>query len=223
MVGGNSMSEVVKEDVVVTETKEEIKTLTQEQVDEVVAKRLERERKKYEDYDDIKAKLIAFEQVEEERKKQEMTEVERLQAEKDEAAKKVVEASELAQKAQEKANARILNTEIKSVARSLNANDPNDVLALLDKSEIKVDEEGNIQGVESAVESLKASKPWMFKQVIGVDASGGSNPATNPKANELTALEKELTETKAEALKNPKLAGKVTQLYNKILELKSKK
>ncbi|PEC58451.1 scaffolding protein [Bacillus wiedmannii] len=217
------MSEVVKEEVSITEPNEETKTLTQEQVDDVVAKRLERERKKYEDYDDIKAKLIALEQAEEERKKQEMTEVERLQAEKDEAAKKAIEASELAQKAQEKANARILNMEIKSVARSLNANDPNDVLALLDKSEINIDEEGNIQGVESAVEALKVSKPWMFKQVIGVDASSGANPATNPRVNELTALEKELAETKAEALKNPKLAGKVTQLYNKILELKSKK
>ncbi|MGN4945211.1 phage scaffolding protein [Bacillus cereus group sp. MYBK104-1] len=217
------MSEVVKAEVSITEPKEETKTLTQEQVDDVVAKRLERERKKYEDYDDIKAKLIVLEQAEEERKKQEMTEVERLQAEKDEAAKKAIEASELAQKAQEKANARILNTEIKSVARSLNANDPNDVLALLDKSEINIDEEGNIQGVESAVEALKVSKPWMFKQVIGVDASSGANPATNPRVNELTALEKELAETKAEALKNPKLAGKVTQLYNKILELKSKK
>lgn len=217
------MSEVIKEEVIVTEPKEETKTLTQEQVDEVVAKRLERERKKYEDYDDIKAKLVTFEQAEEERKKQEMTEVERLQVEKDEAAKKAIEALELAQKAKEKANARILNTEIKSIARSLNANDPNDVLALLDKSEINIDEEGNIQGVESAVETLKVSKPWMFKQAIGVDASSGANPATNPKASELTALEKELAETKAEALKNPKLAGKVTQLYNKLLELKSKK
>ncbi|MEH7456328.1 phage scaffolding protein [Bacillus sp. JJ1127] len=217
------MSEVVNEDVIITDPKEETKTFTQEQLDEVLTKRLERERKKYEDYDDLKAKLADYQKEEEDRKKQEMSEVERLQAEKEEAAKKALEASELAQKAQEQANARILNTEIKSVARSLNANDPNDVLALLDKSEINVDEEGNIQGVESAVESLKASKPWMFKQIIGVDASGGSNPVTNPKANELTALEKELTETKAEALKNPKLAGKVTQLYNKILELKSKK
>ena len=83
-----------------------------------------------------------------------------------------------------------MNTEIKSVARALNANDPNDVLALLDKSEINVDEEGNIQGVESAVEALKASKPLMFKQVIGVDVSGAPNPVTNPKANEVTALKR---------------------------------
>lgn len=217
------MSEELKDEVIVTDPKEETKTFTQEQLDEVLTKRLERERKKYEDYDDIKAKLADFEKAEEERKKQEMSAVERLQAEKEEEAKKALEASELAQKAQDQANTRILNTEIKSVARTLNANDPSDVLALLDKSDIEIDEEGNLQGVESAVEALKASKPWMFKQVIGVDASGGANPATNPKANELTALEKELAETKEEALRNPKLAGKVTQLYNKILELRSRK
>ena len=72
-------------------------------------------------------------------------------------------------KAQEKANTRILNTEIKSIARTLDANDPGDVLALLDKSTIQLDENGNYQGVEEAVNALKESKPWMFKKVVGAD------------------------------------------------------
>ena len=93
-------------------------------------------------------------------------------------------------KAQEKANTRILNTEIKSIARTLDANDPGDVLALLDKSTIQLDENGNYQGVEEAVNALKESKPWMFKKVVGADATGGANPGTNPRANEILALEK---------------------------------
>ncbi len=67
---------------------------------------------------------------------------------KEEADKKALEASEAAQKAQEKANTRILNTEIKSIARALDANDLGDVLALLDKWTIQLDENGNYQGVE---------------------------------------------------------------------------
>ncbi|OAK38955.1 scaffolding protein [Bacillus wiedmannii] len=203
------------------------KTFTQEELDEIVKKRLERERNKsaeqYGDYDDVKAKLAEYEKAEEERKKQEMTEIERLQAEKEEADKKVLEASEAAQKAQEKANARILNTEIKSIARALDANDPGDVLALLDKSSIQLDESGNYQGVEEAVNALKDSKPWMFKKVVGADAAGGANPGTNPRANEILALEKELEEAKTKALKDSKYAGEVTRIYNKLLEAKSKK
>ncbi|PFF14680.1 scaffolding protein [Bacillus cereus] len=200
---------------------------SQEELDELVKKRLERERKKsaekYGDYDDVKAKLAEYEKAEEERKKQEMTEIERLQAEKEEADKKALEASEAAQQAQEKANARILNTEIKSIARTLDANDPGDVLALLDKSSIKLDEDGNYQGVEEAVNALKESKPWMFKKVVGADAAGGANPGTNPRANEILALEKELEEAKTKALKDSKYAGEVTRIYNKLLEAKSKK
>ncbi|MFJ8521403.1 phage scaffolding protein [Bacillus cereus] len=203
------------------------KTFTQEELDEIVKKRLDRERNKsaeqYGDYDDVKAKLAAFEKAEEERKKQEMTEVERLQAEKEEADKKALEASEAAQKAQEKANTRILNTEIKSIARALDANDPGDVLALLDKSAIQLDENGNYQGVEEAVNALKESKPWMFKKVVGADAAGGANPGTNPKANEILALEKELEEAKTKALKDSRFVGEVTRIYNKLLEARARK
>jgi hypothetical protein len=203
------------------------KTFTQEELDDIVKKRLERERNKsaeqYGDYDDVKAKLAEFEKAEEERKKQEMTEVERLQAEKEEADKKALEASESAQKAQEKANARILNTEIKSIARALDANDPGDVLALLDKSSIQLDADGNYQGVEDAVNSLKESKPWMFKKVVGADAAGGANPGTNPRANEILALEKELEEAKTKAFKDSRFVGEVTRIYNKLLDAKARK
>ncbi|PHA22056.1 scaffolding protein [Bacillus wiedmannii] len=205
------------------DTDDPSKTFTQEELDEIVKKRLERERsksaEKYGDYDNVKAKLAEYEKAEEERKKQEMTEIERLQAEKEEADKKALEASEAAQKA----NARILNTEIKSIARTLDANDPGDVLALLDKSTIQLDENGNYQGVEEAVTALKESKPWMFKKVVGADAAGGANPGTNPRANEILALEKELEEAKTKALKDSKYAGEVTRIYNKLLEAKSKK
>lgn len=168
------------------------------------------------------AKLEALEKAEEDRKKAEMTEAERLKAEKEEAAKKAEEAAEQAKNAQETANKRILNTEIRSVARSLNANDPNDVLALLDTSNIEIDESGDVKGVEDAVKALKEAKPWMFKQPIGADAVGGGNPNKNPGVSELSAKEKELAELKSKALKDSRLLGKVTQLYNEILTLKSK-
>ncbi|MED4828145.1 scaffolding protein [Bacillus atrophaeus] len=199
------------------------KTFTQAELDEILNKRLEREKKKQTEVEEQLKRLKAYEEAEEERKKAEMSEAERLKAEKEEAAKKAEEATEAAKKAQESANQRIINTELRAIARSLNANDPNQVLALLDKAAVQIDEEGNVIGAEEAVAAFKASSPWMFKQPIGADAMGGSNPATNNAQTELVAKEKELADLKQKALKEPRLMGKVTKLYNEIIGLKNKK
>jgi hypothetical protein len=199
------------------------KTFTQAELDEILAKRLKREKEKQAETDAKLKRLEEFEQAEEERKKAAMSEAERLKAEKEEAEKKAQEHGEAAKKAQEVANQRIINTEIKSIARSLNANDPGDVLALLDKSAVEIDDKGDVKGIEEAVKALKEAKPWMFKSAIGADASGGSNPSKNPSLSELSAKEKELEDLKEQAVKNPRLRGKVTQLYNEILSLRNKK
>jgi hypothetical protein len=224
----NDSSEDVNENTTTTEESEKTpekkeKTFTQAELDEILAKRLKREKEKQSETDARLKRLEELEKAEEDRKKAAMSEAERLNAEKEEATKKAAEATEAAKKAQESANQRILNTEIKSVARSLNANDPSDVLALLNKEGIEIDDSGDVKGVEEAVKALKEAKPWMFKQVVGADAAGGSNPSKNPSANELTAKEKELEELKSQAVKNPRLSGKVTKLYNEILALRNKK
>ena len=215
------------ESVETTETKTtESIQMTQEELDGLIQKRLERERKKqaekFADYDDKAKRLAELEQAEEERKKSEMSELERLQAEREEIERKAEEATEQAKKAQEAANRRIIDTEIRSIARALNANDPNQVLALLDKSAVELGEDGSIIGAEEAVKAFKEASPWMFKQSIGADASGGSNPAKNPSLNELSQLEKDLEEAKQKALTNPRFAGKVTEIWNKIVDLKRK-
>lgn len=197
------------------------KTFTQAELNEIIAKRVERERKKQEELDEKLKRLEALEQAEEERKKAEMSEAERLKAEKEEAAEKAKQALEQAKLAQETANKRIINTEIRSIARSLNANDPNDVLALLDTSSIEIAENGEVKGVEEAVKALKEAKPWMFKQPIGADAVGGGNPTKNLGVSELTLKEKELEELKQQAARNPKLMGKVTKLYNEVIALRN--
>jgi hypothetical protein len=221
--GGAETPDTNPEDKPADDGKAPEKTYTQAEMDAVLQKRLKREKEKQAELDAKLKRLEEFEKAEEERKRAAMSEAERLKAEKEEAAKKAVEATEKAQKAQEAANQRIINTEIKSIARALNANDPADVLALLNKSAIEIDDDGNVAGVEDAVKALKEAKPWMFKQAIGADAAGGSNPAKNPSVNELTAKEKELADLKSQAAKNPRLLGKVTQLYNEILDLRNKK
>lgn len=82
------------------------KTYTQDEIDRIVADRLGRERKKYADYDDIKAERERLKQAEEERKKADMTEKERLEAEKAEALKKAEEAEAKREQALSNANQR---------------------------------------------------------------------------------------------------------------------
>lgn len=76
------------------------KTFTQAELDEILNKRLEREKKKQVELEEKAKRLEELEKAEEERKKAEMSEAERLRAEKEEAAKKAEEASEKAKKAE---------------------------------------------------------------------------------------------------------------------------
>ncbi len=199
------------------------KTFTQSELVEILAKRLSREKEKQSDMEAKLQRLKELEEAEEERKKAAMTEQERLQAEKEAAEKRAEEAEEKAQTASEAANQRIIDTELRSVARALDANDVNDVLALVDKSLVTIADDGTINGAEDLIEAMKTDKPWLFKRSIGADALGGSNPSKNPSVDELTAKEKELAELKQAATKDRRLLGKVTALANEIRQLRNRK
>lgn len=54
-----------------------------------------------------------------------------------------------------------LNNAIK-LAVAKDANDANDVLLMLDKSNLELQEDGNVKGLENAVKALQESKPYLF-------------------------------------------------------------
>lgn len=56
-----------------------------------------------------------------------------------------------------------LNNAIK-LAVAKDANDANDVLLMLDKSNLELQEDGNVKGLEDAVKALQESKPYLFAQ-----------------------------------------------------------
>lgn len=161
----------------------EPKVVPQDEVDRIVADRLARERKKYADYDDVKAKLAALEQAEEERKKAEMSEVERLQAEKEAAEKTATEAREARDKALADANKRLIKAEFMAVAREMRVRVDalEDAYKLADLSAVTVSEDGVVIGVKEAVETLIAAKPYLLEpekaqpKPIG-GAVGGGDP-----------------------------------------------
>lgn len=157
------------------------KTFTQAEVDEIVTKRLTRDRKGREDYDDIKAKLSALEEAEAEREKAKLSETERLEAEKSAAVQAAEDAKAERDKALEAANKRLVNAEFKTLARESNipADRLSAALKLADLSGVTIDEDGNVQGVEDAVKALVAAHSYLAEKAqpkrIG-GASGGSEP-----------------------------------------------
>lgn len=198
-------------------------TMTQAELDALIGREKGRATKKFADYDELKAERDRLKAEEDTRKSAELTETQRLQADKENAERDTATAKDDAKKAKESADRRVIDAEIRSIARSLNAADANDVLALVSKAGVEIDDEGNVTGVEEAVKALKEAKPHLFKAPVGADASGGGNPAGNPNKSELAAKEKELAETKQAALKDTSLRGRVTALYQEVLALRAKK
>jgi hypothetical protein len=179
----------------------EPKLVPQDEVDRIVAERLARERKKFGDYDDIKAKLTALEEAETEREKAKLSETERLEAEKAAAIQAAEDAKAERDKALTAANQRLINAEFKTLARENNvpADRLSAALKLADLDSVTVDEDGNAQGVEDAVKALIEAHPYLAektqpKQIGG--ASGGSDLTDKTK-------EQLLAEAKLKAEKNP--------------------
>ena len=118
------------------------KTFTQEQVNSMIDKRLARERSAWE------------KKLKEEKAKANMTEIEKLKAEKAETEKE-------AQAAIERANQRLIKSEVIVQATKLNIIDPDAAYALLDKELIKINDDGNISGVKEALNSLIKEKAYL--------------------------------------------------------------
>lgn len=113
----------------------------------------------FENADALKAAAKAKKEADEAAKTE--LEKEKARAEKAENEKKA---------ALEAANTRLINAEIKVFAVQAGFVDPADAVALVDKSGIQVDEQGNVTGAKEAVEALTKAKPHL----VGTGRPGGS-------------------------------------------------
>jgi hypothetical protein len=126
------------------------KTFTQADLDRIVQDRLNRDRAKFADYDDLKAKATKLDELEQANK----TELEKLLARAEEAEKRAAEASERAiQSARRVA--------LVSAATAAGAVDPDAVLKLVDADALTIGDDGQVTGAEEAVKALLESKPYL--------------------------------------------------------------
>ena len=140
------------------------KTFTQTELDDIVTKRLERERKKFGDYEELKTKLSEYEKEREEKQRADMTEIERFKAdlEKEQAAKQTLE-TELTTLRESVKQERIRNAFI-TAAQEANIAYIDDAWALADKSVISVGDDGNVVGIDTLIASIVESKPFLVAQ-----------------------------------------------------------
>lgn len=142
--------------------KETPKTFTQEQLDEIVTKRIARESKKFADYDELKAKLAEVEKANEEKRLADLSETEKAKelADKIEAEKSDLLA-QLEAERKARANEKITNAFIKA-ASSANIEHIDDAIKLTDMSALTIDENGDVNGVSELIAELVEHKPYLL-------------------------------------------------------------
>jgi len=159
-----SKADSVGEEVQQQDQDNDAKTFTQDEINDMIQKRLERERKKFEDYEEIKKKATQFEKQLEEQKRREMTEAERLQADLEEARKLAEQRQEEVELAKKEAEELRIKTEFDLAARNAGIKYVEDAygLAKLSGAELGVTEDGKVTGLEEVIQTLVSEKPYLL-------------------------------------------------------------
>lgn len=136
---------------------------TQEELDQIIENRLARERKKYADYDDLKARESEFEEW----KQSQLTEQEKaIQAAREEASSEVTTSFQK----------RLVSVEVKTAAQAAGFNDPTDALVVVgDELPLTADGEPDTEKITQLVKELADKKPYLVAQ------SQPKRPAGKPK------------------------------------------
>lgn len=138
-------------------------SFTQADVDRIVQERLARERQKYSDYDDVKAKAERYDELEAEQQSDlEKAEREAEQLRQENEQLKQQQTSSRRRRALERA------------AAEAKFHDPADAAAQIDEDLLEVDEDGNVTNAEALVSDLAERKQYLVRSDDG--GSGGSGP-----------------------------------------------
>lgn len=146
---------------------------SQAHLDSIVQARLDRERKKYADYDEAKKKAEQFDKIQSEQQ----TELEREKAAREKAEQEAADTKAQAKEV-------LLRASVVAEAAKRNVHDPNAAYALLDKSAIEYDDDGNPKNVDKAMDTLLEASPWLVNAGgvrrdpadLGARGGGGKEP-----------------------------------------------
>lgn len=193
--------QLFSEDLPDTETTEQteaqieqppVKTFTQSELDDLIAKRIERERKKFADYEELKTKATEYEAKLQAQKEAEMTEIEKAQAQAKQFEEQLTTLSAQLEAERTKAQQQAITSEFKRVATSANIIDIDAAIALSDLSAVSIDDDGKVVGVEDVVKTLVEHKPYLVAKQkssipIGMPANNGTTNYKDKSAEQLLA------------------------------------
>jgi predicted transcriptional regulator len=149
---------------------------TQEQVDAIIADRLNRERAKFGDYDDIKSQLQKLKDEQQKKADEEKSELEKAQGELNETK------GTLATLQQQLETTRYQRA-IEREAVKLNFVDPTDAFALVDRGLVKI-EEGKVVGADEAIKKLAEAKPHLLTKKEPPNDDSGAQGGGDKKDDE---------------------------------------
>jgi hypothetical protein len=90
--------------------------------------------------------------------------------------KQVADAQAKAQAAETRANERLVKAEVKTLAVSMQIIDPDAAFLLIDRTNVKITDAGEVEGAKEALEALVKAKPYL----VGKGGKGGVGSGTNP-------------------------------------------
>jgi len=127
------------------------KTLTQSEVDRIVADRVQRERQKFADYTDLKNKAAKLDELAEAQKSDLEKAVE--------AARREGEVAALA-----RSNARLVAAEARALAAGSQFRDAGDAVRFLDLTQVAVSDDGVVDtdAIEKQLKKLAGDKPYLL-------------------------------------------------------------
>lgn len=167
----------------------ETASITQEELNEIIAKRIERERKKYADYDELKARVEEQERAAEQAKREKMTEVERLQADLAEKEAELTRNREQAEQARKDAEELRIRTAFEAQARKAGIAYVSDAYALAveGKGVVKY-VDGEIVGVDDVIKDIVENKPYLLTKAKPIGQPMGQTQEL-PSASKADVLE----------------------------------
>lgn len=162
---GSSTSEETVDGSATQDAGEAGRTYTQEDLDRIVAQRVQKSKQQFKDYDTYKKAAERLTELE----AANQSESERLRSQVEKASKAAQEASEREQKANERVRNTLVRAAVVSEASRQKAIDPDAVYTLLDKSQVQVGDDEVISGVPDAVSALLGERSYL----VGRSGQGG--------------------------------------------------
>lgn len=169
-------------------------TLTQADVDRIVADRVAREKAKYADHADLKAKAARLDEIE----AANATEL-------DKAVKAARDEGTTAERT--RTSGILAAAEARAQAAAAKFRDVSDAVKFLDLGNVKVSEDGEVDAasIKTQLDALATAKPYLLNSdeppdithgQAGIGVSGGGVQPNNPRAADMAQIEADLAATK---------------------------